>query len=113
MEPNMDENIDPNTLIVQRIIINNFEIKSNNFVNSPKMDPNNDITMVKHFEEFSNNEEKYPSKSTTLKTDLSSKFLFDDELHQSDILQDCKCFICCSICKNVIALEGSTYSKLK
>jgi hypothetical protein len=107
MDPNVEEeNIDSSKNIVQKIIINNFEIKSNNFLNR-QLSEQNDTTMKAVLENYQDEDEKNMQNTSSDFT----KLIEEETIY--DIIKDSKCFISCKICNNILALEGITYSKLK
>lgn len=108
MELNAEENVDPTNLVVQRIIINNFEIKTNNFVTSnrekekeikeiSKVENENDITIIDLVENYSNYEKnngQNNKKNENIISDIP------------DFILDKKLYISCKVCKNIIGFEG-------
>jgi len=113
MDPNVEENIDPSNSVMQRIIINNFEIKSNNFISKETVKPeSNDVTMMAIMENYNGEDEKYLSNKSS--TDFT-KMIEEDNYknYKDDIVKDSNCFIYCKLCNNILAIEGSIYSKLK
>jgi len=108
MDPNVEENIDPNNSVIQRIIINNFEIKLNNFMlKGSSKTGSNDITMMAIMENYTADDDKFMTKSSG---DFAKII---EEENNDEIIKESKCFISCKFCNCILALEGSTYSKLK
>jgi hypothetical protein len=114
MDSNFEENVDPSLNVVQRIIINNFEINSkNNFLSSSSKESEkiekdqNDITLMADMDNYRGDEEKNLSKDSSDFTKMLEEDTYDD------IIKEKKYYIFCKTCNNLLALEGITYSKLK
>ena len=101
MDSNKEEDIDANNSIVQRIIINNFEIKQNNFITKDTLIPeSNDITIMAMMENYTEKDDKFMTNSSSDFTKMIEEEINDD------IIKDSKYVIFCKLCRNVLAIEG-------